>query len=74
MMSFPLTIIHVPAKTCSKALKLITGIKVKNYKVDLCNFDDTFAIFQENPDLAGIIHFAAYKSVRESVEKPLIVF
>ncbi|WP_028786511.1 UDP-glucose 4-epimerase GalE [Terrimonas ferruginea] len=52
----------------------ITGKTVKNYKVDLCNFDDTFAIFQENPDIAGIIHFAAYKAVGESVEKPLMYF
>ncbi len=51
----------------------ITGKKIKNYKVDLCNFDDTFAIFQEN-DIRGIIHFAAYKSVGESVEKPLLYF
>jgi len=52
----------------------ITGKKMKNYKVDLCNFDDTFAIFQENEDVEGIIHFAAYKLVGESVEKPLIYF
>lgn len=52
----------------------ITRKKIKNYKVDLCNFDDTFAIFQENEDIEGIIHFAAYKSVNESVEKPLIYF
>src|SRR6185436_7159846 len=52
----------------------ITGKKVKNYKVDLCNFDDTFAIFQENEDIKGIIHFAAYKSVGESVEDPLLYF
>ena len=29
----------------------ITGKKIKNYKVDLCNFDDTYAIFQENEDI-----------------------
>jgi len=52
----------------------ITGQKIKNYKVDLCNFDDTFAIFQENTDIKGIIHFAAYKSVNESVENPLLYF
>src|SRR5678810_434567 len=52
----------------------ITRKKVKNYKVDLCNYDDTFAIFQENEDIEGIIHFAAYKSVGESVEKPLMYF
>jgi len=57
-----------------EGVEKITGIKVKNYKVDLCNFDDTFAIFQENTDIEGIIHFAAYKSVGESVEKPLMYF
>ncbi|MBK6382944.1 MAG: UDP-glucose 4-epimerase GalE [Chitinophagaceae bacterium] len=57
-----------------KGIEQITGKKVKNYKVDLCNFDDTFAIFQENEDINGIIHFAAYKSVGESVKKPLMYF
>jgi len=49
----------------------IIGRKIKNYHVDLCVFDDTHAIFQENPDIMGIIHFAAYKAVGESVENPL---
>jgi UDP-glucose 4-epimerase len=57
-----------------KGVEQITGKKLKNYKVDLCNFDDTFAIFQENTDITGIIHFAAYKAVGESVEKPLLYF
>lgn len=57
-----------------KGVEKITGKTVKNYKVDLCNFDDTFAIFQENEDIKGIIHFAAFKAVGESVEKPLMYF
>lgn len=57
-----------------EGVERITGKRVKNYKVDLCNFDDTFAIFQENEDIVGIIHFAAYKAVGESVEKPLMYF
>ncbi len=57
-----------------EGVEKITGVKVKNYKVDLCNYDDTFAIFQENDDIAGIIHFAAFKSVGESVEEPLLYF
>jgi UDP-glucose 4-epimerase len=57
-----------------KGVEKITGKAVKHYKVDLCNFDDTFAIFQENEDIDGIIHFAAYKAVGESVEKPLMYF
>ena len=52
----------------------IINKKIKNYKVDLCNYDDTYAIFQENTDIKGIIHFAAYKSVGESVDKPLLYF
>jgi UDP-glucose 4-epimerase len=57
-----------------EGVQKITGKKIKNYKVDLCNLDDSFAIFHENPDIAGIIHFAAYKSVGESVENPLMYF
>jgi UDP-glucose 4-epimerase len=52
----------------------IVGRNVKDYHVDLCNYDDTYAVFQENPDIEGIIHFAAYKAVGESVEKPLMYF
>jgi UDP-glucose 4-epimerase len=57
-----------------EGVEKITGTKIKNYKVDLCNYDDTFAIFQENDNIAGIIHFAAFKSVSESVEQPLMYF
>jgi len=57
-----------------EGVEKITGKKIKNYKVDLCNFDDTFAIFQENEDIIGIIHFAAFKAVGESVELPLMYF
>lgn len=60
--------------TILKGVEQITGKQIKNYKVDLCNYDDTFAIFQENTDITGIIHFAAYKSVNESVDKPLMYF
>ena len=59
------------------SLRMLHGIEriirkpVKNYKVNLCNLEDTQAIFIENPDIVGIIHFAAFKSVPESVEFPL---
>lgn len=57
-----------------RGVENITGRKIKNYAVDLCVFDDTHAIFQEHPDIAGIIHFAAYKAVGESVADPLLYF
>ncbi|SEA11988.1 UDP-glucose 4-epimerase [Arachidicoccus rhizosphaerae] len=52
-------------------IERITGKTLKNYKVDLKNWQDTRAVFQENPDIEGVIHFAAYKAVGESVSQPL---
>ncbi len=49
----------------------ITGKNVQNYAVDLCNYEDTFAVFLQHPDIAGVIHFAAFKSVPESMEFPM---
>jgi UDP-glucose 4-epimerase len=52
-------------------IEKITGKKIKNYKVDLTDKVATENIFIENPGITGIIHFAAYKAVCESVELPL---
>lgn len=55
-------------------IEKITNKRIKNYKVDLKNFDETRAVFQENEDIEGIIHFAAYKAVGESVGEPLMYY
>ncbi|MBK7871214.1 MAG: UDP-glucose 4-epimerase GalE [Saprospiraceae bacterium] len=55
-------------------IEKITGKRIKNYVVDLCDLEATKQIFQENQDIIGIIHFAALKSVGESVEQPLLYF
>jgi UDP-glucose 4-epimerase len=60
--------------TIITGIEKITGVKVKNYKVDLCKYDDTNTVFLENPDITGVIHFAAYKAVGESVKKPLLYY
>lgn len=52
-------------------IEKITGKKIKNYTVDLTDKVATENIFIENPGITGIIHFAAYKAVGESVELPL---
>jgi UDP-glucose 4-epimerase len=57
-----------------KRIKEITGKDLVNYQVDLCNAKATREIFEKNPDIYGIIHFAAYKSVPESVENPLTYY
>ena len=55
-------------------IEKITGKRVKNYDNNLCDLAATKQIFIDNPDIVGIIHFAALKAVGESVEKPLLYF
>lgn len=56
------------------AIKKITGVDVPYFHVDLCDLNASETIFIAHPDLIGLIHFAALKSVGESVEKPLLYF
>lgn len=51
-------------------IERITGKKVHNYAVNLCDKAETEKIFETEKYIAGIIHFAAFKSVPESVENP----
>ncbi len=51
-------------------IRLIAGKSVKNYSIDLCDKEKTRIIFEENK-IDGIIHFAAFKSVNDSVSMPL---
>jgi UDP-glucose 4-epimerase len=52
-------------------IEQISGKKIKFYKTDLCDKAATLKILKEHRDAVGIIHFAALKSVPESMEKPL---
>ncbi len=49
----------------------ISGIQPAFIKADLCNEKDLDYCFDRHPDIAGVIHFAAYKSVGESSAFPL---
>jgi UDP-glucose 4-epimerase len=55
-------------------IEKITGKKVKNYPIDLTDAQAAESIFIENPNISGVIHFAAYKAVGESVEMPLAYY
>ena len=55
-------------------IEKITGKKIKYYNIDLTNLSLTEKVFEENAAIAGIIHFAAFKSVYESVENPLLYY
>lgn len=57
-----------------EGIKKITGREVRNYVIDLCEGERVRNIFQDDPDIRSIIHFAAYKMVPESVEHPLRYF
>ena len=52
-------------------IEKITGKRVKFYKEDLVNRDAVNKIFDENPEIDSVIHFAGLKAVGESVEKPI---
>ncbi|HPW77694.1 MAG TPA: UDP-glucose 4-epimerase GalE [Bacteroidales bacterium] len=59
--------------TCLDGVSKITGIKIPFYKVDCCDKREMQKIFQEN-EIDGAIHFAAFKAVGESVQKPLMYY
>ena len=52
----------------------ITDKRIKNYAVDLCDKQATRKVFEAEKNITGIIHFAALKSVPESVGKPLLYY
>ena len=54
-----------------KHIEHVSGKPFLNYSVDLCDKDLLKRVFLEHPDAVGIIHFAALKSVPESVANPL---
>lgn len=49
----------------------ITGKKFPFIQGDLRDAGVVRSLFDAHPDIAGVIHFAAFKAVGESVEKPL---
>ena len=54
-------------------LKKITGKEIKFYQNDVSDKKALTKIFKENK-INGVIHFAGYKAVGESVEKPLMYY
>ena len=54
-----------------EGIQKITGKKPLFYELDLKDEDRLSQLIQEQQDLDGVIHFAAYKAVGESVSEPL---
>jgi UDP-glucose 4-epimerase len=55
-------------------VKKITGKNFVHYTCDLVHLPSVQQIFQEEKDIVGIIHFAAFKTVPESVSEPLMYY
>lgn len=72
-------VISIDNNIRSKALTVqriesVTGRKITNHAVDLCDKEATRRVLDQEGTIHGIIHFAALKSVPESVEKPLLYY
>jgi UDP-glucose 4-epimerase len=52
----------------------ITGKEILFYPFDCKDVSQIRKIFQQHPDITSVIHFAAYKSVNESVQNPLMYY
>lgn len=57
-----------------ESIKHVTGKDIIHYTIDMLNIEAMYSIFRTHPDIAGVIHFAAYKAVGESVAEPLLYY
>ncbi len=57
-----------------KRLKALTGKDIPHVEADLSDRKQVEKLFTKFPGITGVIHFAAYKSVPESVQKPLMYY
>lgn len=51
-------------------IERVTGRRVRNHKVDLCDKASVARVLAEEKGVIGVIHFAAFKSVPESTSHP----
>lgn len=52
-------------------LETITGKKPEFIEIDLCDEAKVIDLAVQHPEISGVIHFAAFKAVGESVQHPL---
>lgn len=57
--------------TVIDAIGKICGRHPAFFQTELCNPDEVQELFARNPDIDGVIHFAAFKAVGESTLQPL---
>lgn len=57
-----------------KQIEKITGVLPEFHKINLCDHSKLRSFFNVNSDIDGVVHFAASKSVGESVRAPLVYY
>jgi len=55
-------------------IEAVSGIKPAFEQFDLANRENTLDFFKRHSDILAVIHFAAFKAVGESVDKPLMYY
>ncbi len=55
-------------------IEAITGIRPTFSQVDICDHKALLELLSVHRDAVGVIHFAAFKAVGESVENPLVYY
>lgn len=55
-------------------IEQITGKRIAFIEADLSKTEDAERVFEQFPEITGVIHFAAFKSVPESVAHPEMYF
>ena len=53
------------------SIKKITGKDFKFYEMNYADREKLEKVFEENPEIDGVINFAGFKAVGESVQKPI---
>ena len=62
------------ASVLDRIAELSKGVKPQFEKINLSNFDRAYDFFKKHSDACGVINFAAFKAVGESVQKPLVYY
>ncbi len=63
--------LHNSEAEVADRIHMITGVRPELEVFDLCDKDRLDTFFRKNRDISSIVHFAAFKAVGESVNKPL---
>ena len=68
------SLINSSIKVLDKIKKYTKNDKIKFYNIDICNQIELDKIFLNNPNIYGVIHLAALKSIPESLDNQSLYY